>query len=93
MNAEAFQSDPVKQQELASLLSHPTLKLALEILKDEVEPKIQQPTELNPVVSAAKYQQVAGVNHVIKGLKNLTLPYKPPVKITGRTLVQEPQTD
>jgi hypothetical protein len=93
MNAKDFQSDPVRQQELASLLTHPTLQLALGILKDEIEPLPQPATEQSPVISTAKYHQIAGANHIVKGLSRLTLPYKPPVKITGRTLIPEPQTD
>ncbi len=89
MTPQEFQSDPERQRELAEALRNPVLQLALQVLELEVAPKAQNLTDLNPVVSAAKFNQVCGVNHILHGLKRLTAPYKPPVKITGRALLSE----
>lgn len=87
--SERFQSDQVRRAELETLLQHPTLKLALEALKDEVEPKVTDLTTANPVISAARYQHVAGANHILHGLQRLTREYAPPKKVTGRPPISQ----
>lgn len=91
--SERFQSDQIRRAELETLLQHPTLVLAFEALKDEIEPKVTDLTTANPVISAAKYQNVAGANHILEGLKRLTREFAPPKKVLGRPPIRETLQD
>jgi hypothetical protein len=91
--SERFQSDEIRRQELSALLQHPTLVLAFEALKDEIEPKVTDLTTTNPVVAAARYQQTAGTNHILQGLHRLTREFAPPKKVLGRPPIRETLQD
>lgn len=67
-----FQRHEENRKKLASVLKDPVLIEALEVLKEELDAYPGGVAESNPVVAAARYQQIAGVNHVLKGLTRLT---------------------
>ena len=69
--SEEFQKHEENRTGLAKLIEHPLFKQAVEALKEELEDYPGDPTEGNPVLSAAKHQQTIGVNYVLRGLKLL----------------------
>jgi hypothetical protein len=87
---EEFSRDENNRKQLAALLASPILKQAITLLLDELQPNSTNPGVSNPVVSAACFQQLAGANHIIKGLKRLTEEDKPRVRIAPRELLPEP---
>jgi len=89
MTSDEFTKNEVNRHELAEVLKTPILQTALTILKSEIEPKIAPLLDSNPVASAAKFHQVAGMNHILMGLGRLTQPYKEPVVIRGKQLLSE----
>lgn len=72
MTSLEFQKDPQNRDELAKTLANPILQTALAALRDELEPRAGGPTEANPVLAAARYQQIIGANHILLGLPLLT---------------------
>jgi hypothetical protein len=72
MTSDDFTRHEENRLALATLLSNPTLRTALDILKDEVAPAHGGAADANPVLAAAKYHIAAGANHVIDGLERLT---------------------
>lgn len=89
MTAEEFSKSEVNRGELAKLLKNPLLMTALGVLKKELEPQSSNLGIANPVVGAARYQQIAGANHLIDGLARLIKPYVAPKKLTGKALSTE----
>lgn len=90
MTCEEFQNDENRRTKLEKLLKDPVLKYAFEALKDELEPRDDLPVTLaNPTVAAHRYHQHAGANHIIKGLRRLTQPFKTIKAPQGRKLRTE----
>lgn len=86
MTSEEFTSDETRRTELQKILGDPTLVLALSIIAAEAQPDGTNDAIGNPVVGASRYQQLAGINHVLTGLRKLTK-FKTPVKpLAGRKL-------
>ena len=71
-SAAEFSKHPQNRDELRKVLDTPIFKEALAILKEEMIPIAGSSTEGNPVVGAARYQQLAGANQIIRGLELLT---------------------
>lgn len=87
MTAAEFQNDPDRREKLAALLKNPVLLEALDVLKDEMEANADLAVTLaNPVVSAHRYHQNAGANHVVKGLSRLAAPVKEITPLRPKTL-------
>lgn len=89
MTPEEFQNDEARRNRLREILADETMIAALAILKDEKEPGVNGVTESNPTIAASRYHQVAGINHVLKGLERLTKPYQKPIALRGRQLLPE----
>lgn len=68
-----FQKDEPKRQRLAEILADPVLIEALNLAKERFEPVIGD-ANLNPVLAASRYQNLAGMNALIATLKTLTEP-------------------
>lgn len=90
MTAEEFTKHEENRAELRKVLDTPILRTALAVLKDELEPRALPSLEANPVLAAARYQQMAGANYILKGLEALTEPMKVRKALTPKTLVPEP---
>jgi hypothetical protein len=92
MTAEEFTKDDVNRATLASVLKEPILIQALAILKDELEPSADNLAAItNPVISASRFQQVAGANHILKGLQRLTQATIPRKALVGKQLEKFPE--
>lgn len=68
MKSSDFSKHEENRVRLAALLADPTLQTAMACIKYEAEPR--QTTD--PVLAAARYHFMAGVNHVLEGLGRLT---------------------
>ncbi len=87
MTAAEFQNDPIRREELATLLKNSVLEEALDILKNEMEANADLAVTLaNPVVSAHRYHQNAGANHIVKGLSRLAAQTKEIKPLRPKTL-------
>jgi hypothetical protein len=84
MTAEEFVRSDANRTEIENLLKNPTLLQAFDVLMGEISPSVDSVAKLNPVLAAALYQQVAGANHIVKGLRKLTLPYREKVVPRGK---------
>lgn len=71
MTAEEFSRDENNRVQLQRMLDSPVLNEAIQVLLDELTPTPGNEGVGNPVVSAARYQQLAGANHIVRGLRNL----------------------
>lgn len=92
MTAQDFQQDGDRRNKLAKLIANPVLKEALEILKDEIEPKAGPALPIeNTTVAASLYHQHAGANSIIKGLTRLCNEFKPVKPLTGKRLQPVPK--
>ena len=92
MTSDEFTKDEVNRATLASVLKEPVLIAALAILKDELEPSADNTVAVaNPVISASRYQQVAGANHILKGLQRLTQAAIPRKPLVGKQLDKFPE--
>ncbi len=69
---EEFTKHSVNRDALRAIIETDVFKQAVAALKDELDAYPGGVAENNPVVAAARYQQIAGINHVVKGLKRLT---------------------
>lgn len=72
MTAEEFTRNDANRTRLIELLADPVLAAALAVLKGEKEPLSDSITLTNPVLAASRFQEICGVNHVLKGLERLT---------------------
>ena len=84
MTAEEFSRDENNRAQLQKLLDSPILKAALDLLADELQPTPGNEGVGNPVVGAARFQQIAGANHMLKGLKRLAAPPRPKPESAAR---------
>ena len=75
---------------LAALLADPILQQALDALKEDAEPGLVNDGVVSPVVAAARYQQIAGANHIVLGLERLTKAPKARIETTLKQLLPEP---
>lgn len=90
----AFAKDAGKRAALAKALSNQTLREAIEIVLEQIEPETGTQADALPAVAAAKYHQVAGANDLLKKLRKLTVEPKevkvPRVKNIARTIEDLP---
>lgn len=84
MTAEEFSRDDNNRAQLQKLLDSPVLQTAIAVLKDELEPSTGNDGVGNPVIGAARYQQLAGANHILKGLKRLAAAPRPKLESAAR---------
>ena len=75
---------------LAAILANPLLQVALDALMGELQPGVVNDGVVSPVVAASRYQQIAGANHIVKGLDRLTRPPKEQVRPSLKQLLPEP---
>jgi hypothetical protein len=90
MTASEFSKHENNRVALATLLLDPLLRQAFTVLLDELAPGAVNDGVINPVVGAARYQQIAGANHIVKGLERLTKPPKAKGEVPLRQLLPEP---
>jgi hypothetical protein len=88
--SEEFKKHEDNRNRLAAILADPIFTQAVEALKEELEAFPGDPSELNPVLAAAKFQQGIGVSYVLRGLKILSQP--PVVKVKGPEPKRMPKT-
>jgi hypothetical protein len=90
--AETFSTNPDKRNALAAILRDPAFREALDILKDELEPESSDKEALvNPQIAVSQRHQVAGANHVLKGLRRLaTAPPQAPKALPGHKPLADP---
>ena len=67
-----FASNTAKRGHLATLLNDPVLQEAIGIAEDQMAPKTGTQADMVPAYAAARFNQVAGANDLLKHLKNLT---------------------
>jgi len=70
--AVTFAKDPVRRTHLAALLLDPVFQEALGIAEDQMSPKAGTQADMVPAYAAARFNQVAGANELLKNLKTLT---------------------
>ena len=90
MTSAEFAKHENNRVQLATLLTSPVLRQALDALRGDLKPGLSNDGVLNPVVAAARYQQLAGINHVIDGLEKLTKAPKPDTRLAMKELLPEP---
>lgn len=89
---DLFVEDSEKKRALAAVLQNPELREALGILKDQLEPDADDREALvNPQIAVSERHQVAGANHIIKGLRKLaTAPPAAPKPLPGHKPLVNP---
>lgn len=75
-----FIKDATKRDRLATLMADPVMVEALRAVKYAVDAVPGSTTESNPVVAAARFHQVAGMNFLTRELHRMTLDPQPPAK-------------
>ena len=69
---EIFIKDAVKRDRLAALLADPIMVEALDAVRYAMDAMPGGAAEANPVIAAARYQQIAGINFVTRELHSMT---------------------
>jgi len=80
---QQFTQDAVRRDRLAAILADPVFTEAVALTKRKMEPKKGGSAEAATVIAASYFHQVAGANHLITELHDLTAP--PVEKKTPRT--------
>lgn len=93
MTADEFRHNETLRDDLAAILASTVLQQAIGILKAELEPTPGNAEVGNPVAGAARYQQIAGANHIILGLGKLTNPPVQRTALKGKVLLPDPIRD
>lgn len=87
--AAEFAKDTDKRNQLASLLKHPVLLEAIDIVEELMEPQTGTQADAVPAIAAAKMHQVAGANELLKKLRNLSKEPKELKRPRGREMFRE----
>ncbi len=69
---EEFLKHPENRDTLKTLIENPVFVAATAALKDGFDAFPSKTAEANPVVSAARFHEIAGMNFFIRGLAELT---------------------
>jgi len=72
MTPEEFSKDPARREALTKALANPALIEAIEIVKEQMEPKTGTQADAAPAMAASYFHQVAGANNFRKKLRDLT---------------------
>jgi hypothetical protein len=88
MTAEQFQNSEERRARLYELISDPVFVTAVSVLMDELSPDRANDGVINPVVGAARFQQIAGATFLRRGLDRLTKPFAAPKKLRMKELIR-----
>ena len=88
MNAEQFQSSEERRARLYEIITDPVFAQAMSVLADELNPDRANDGVPDPVIAAARFQQIAGATHVRRGLDRLTKPFSAPKKLRMKELIR-----
>lgn len=91
MTRDQWNSMETLKMGLGALLSSPEFKVAVELLKEESEPKLSEEAALNPTLAAALFHQRAGYFAAFRDLAALTRTSKAAFVPTPMTLISEPE--
>ncbi len=80
---EEFLKHSENRDTLKTLIEHPVFVAAVAALKDGFDAFPSKTAEANPVIAAARFHEIAGMNFLIRGLSEFTKdpePQKPAPK-------------
>lgn len=81
-----FKKDGAKRSRLIGILRDPVFREAVEIIKDELEPRGDLPIFYKPKIAAARYHELAGMKYLTDGLRRLTKEHQETKPLKGRSL-------